>query len=91
MIDELPEDWCKVLLKLETKWRISTPKGWSMLLVDPTFQFNDCIQAVLCVLNTDYWHESNMFFCKETRCAVCYGVWSTFDYTHSNTKKKITA
>ena len=46
MIDELPEDWCKVLLKLETKWRISTPKGWSMLLVDPTFQFNDCIQAV---------------------------------------------
>ena len=67
MIDELPEDWCKVLLKLETKWRISTPKGWSMLLVDPTFQFNDCIQAVPGVLNTDYWHESNMFFFVKKR------------------------
>jgi len=62
MIEHLPDTWCTQLLKLETQWRVVTPKGWSMLLVDPTFQFNDCIQAVPGVLNTDYWHESNMFF-----------------------------
>ena len=33
--------------------------------------------------------KQHVLFCKETRCAVCYGVWSTFDYTHSNTKKKL--
>lgn len=67
MIDELPAEWCTALLKLETPWRIVTPKGWSTLLIDPTFQFNDCMQAVPGILNTDYWHESNMFFFVKRR------------------------
>lgn len=62
MTDELPDEWCKVLLKLETPWRISTPPGWSVLYTDPTYHFNDCMQAMPGILNTDYWHESNMFF-----------------------------
>lgn len=62
MIEHLPEEWCKCLLKLETPWRISTPPGWSILYTDPTYYFNDCMQVMPGILNTDYWHESNMFF-----------------------------
>jgi len=62
MVEHLPEEWCKCLLKLETPWRIVTPPGWSILYTDPTYYFNDCIQVMPGVLNTDYWHESNMFF-----------------------------
>lgn len=62
MIEHLPEEWCKCLLKLETPWRICTPPGWSVLYTDPTYHFNDCLQVMPGILNTDYWHESNMFF-----------------------------
>lgn len=62
MVEHLPEEWCKCLLKLETPWRICTPPGWSVLYTDPTYHFNDCIQVMPGILNTDYWHESNMFF-----------------------------
>jgi hypothetical protein len=69
MVDELPDEWCKVLLKLETPWRISTPPGYSILYTDPTYHFNDCIQVMPGILNTDYWHESNMFlFVKQKGC-----------------------
>lgn len=62
MVEQLPEEWCTTLLKLETPWRICTPPGWSVLYTDPTYHFNDCLQVMPGILNTDYWHESNMFF-----------------------------
>jgi hypothetical protein len=62
MKEHLPEEWCKVLLKLETPWRVITPPGYSVLYMDPTYQFDPVLQAMPGILNTDYWNESNMFF-----------------------------
>ena len=62
MKDEIPEEWCSALLKLETPWRICTPPGYSVLYTDPTYHFNDCLQVMPGILNSDYWHESNTFF-----------------------------
>lgn len=62
MIPEMPEHWASCLLKLDSIWEIHTPPGWSMLQIDPTYQFNNTLEAMPGILNTDYWHTSNMFF-----------------------------
>lgn len=70
MVEHFPDEWAKCLLKLETPWRISTPPGWSVLYTDPTYQFNTVVQAMPGILNTDYWHESNMFFFIKKRGVI---------------------
>lgn len=62
MINELPSEWSSALLKLDTVWKCITPPGYATLVVDPTYQFNDVMQAVPGVLNTDYWQFFNLFF-----------------------------
>ena len=63
MIEHLPEEWCKCLLKLETPWRICTSLDGVYYIQTQHTHFNDCLQVMPeSVLNTDYWHESNMFF-----------------------------
>ena len=67
MVEHLPEEWCKTLLKLESPWRVCTPPGWSILYTDLTYHFNENVQVMPGILNTDYWHESNMFFFVKQR------------------------
>lgn len=67
MKNEMPKEWCTTLLKLETPWKVVTPPGYSVLYTDPTYHFNDCIQVMPGILNSDYWHESNAFFFVKQR------------------------
>jgi len=69
MINEWPDEWAKVVLKLNSPWRIMTPPGYSTMITNLDYHFDtqQLFSVLPGIINTDYYRTFNMFMHFKTR------------------------
>jgi hypothetical protein len=62
----LPDDYLKDSVKFINPWKVRTPPGWSVLISQPFYQFENRFTAVPGVIDSDVYHHMhvNTFFRK---------------------------
>jgi hypothetical protein len=63
----LPDEWTKSIVKVNSPWQIKTPKGWSMFITEPFFNFNPFVTGIPGIIDTDYYHIMNFFWIAKVR------------------------
>jgi hypothetical protein len=68
MIDTLPEEYSKAVIKIASPWRIKTPPGMSTLVMPLPYRWTG-FEVLPGIINTDYYNTFNMFIVMKNRGA----------------------
>jgi hypothetical protein len=61
MKEQFPDEWAQTLMKINSVWRFKAPKGYSVMIHDPFYQFNPIYETLSGIIDSDVYPFFNLF------------------------------